>query len=136
MCIRDSINRETFANEIAARTNTGQRHGLFSYPMALTVGDASTNYNCDRRPKELIGKMKNFANNRGKSTTTDTFNKLEPNAIGDEFVDPGQYYLRGGAGKRSISSKSFKPNGGHKLVRNSEFTHMKEFEYHHPGPRN
>lgn len=63
-------------------------------PMSLTVGDASTNYQCDRRKASEVGRMRNFANNRGKSTTTDTFNKLESNAVGDEFVDPGQYFLR------------------------------------------
>lgn len=68
-----------------ARTRSGQRLGLFSYPMALTVGDASTNYQKERRPAEEIGKLKNFSNNRGKSTTQATFNKLESNAIGDEY---------------------------------------------------
>jgi hypothetical protein len=53
--------------------------------MALTIGDASTNYQKDRRPKEDIGKLKNFSNNRGKSTTTETFGKLISNAIGDEY---------------------------------------------------
>jgi hypothetical protein len=54
-------------------------------PMALTVGDPSTNYQCDRRKASEVGRMRNFANNRGKSTTTDTFNKLQSNAVGDEF---------------------------------------------------
>jgi len=53
--------------------------------MALTVGDASTNYQKDRRPAEEVGKLKGFSNNRGKSTTTDTFGKLISNAIGDEY---------------------------------------------------
>ena len=41
-----------------ARTKNGQRLGLFSYPMPLTVGDASTNYQKDRRPAKEIGKVK------------------------------------------------------------------------------
>ena len=57
--------------------------------MPLTVGDASTNYQKDRRPAKEIGKVKNFANNRGRSTCSDTFNKLVSNAIGDEYRDPG-----------------------------------------------
>ena len=133
---KKTMNRDKFAKEIAARTGGGQRNGMFSMPMALTVGDASTNYQCDRRAASEIGKLRNFGNNRGKSTTTDTFNKLQSNAVGDEYIDPGQYYLRGGAGKRSISSKNFKPNGGHKLVNNSEFVHMKEFNIKQAGPRN
>ena len=68
--------------------------------MPLTVGDASTNYQKDRRPAKEIGKVKNFANNRGRSTCSDTFNKLVSNAIGDEYRDPGQYFLRTGAGKK------------------------------------
>lgn len=72
---------------------------------------------------------------RGKTVTTDTFGKLETNAVGDEFQDPGKYFLRQDAGKRSISSKCFKPNGGHKLVRHSEFLHMKEFNEHKPGAK-
>lgn len=53
---RNNLNREAFAKEMAARTKTGQRGGLFSLPQPLTVGDASTNYQCDRRPKDQIGK--------------------------------------------------------------------------------
>ena len=121
---------------MAARTKTGQRGGLFSHPQPLTVGDSSTNYQCERRPKDSIGKMRNFSVYRGKSTTTDTFGKLETNAVGDEFVDPGRYFLRENAGKRSVSSRCFKPNGNHKLTRHSEFVHMKEYDEHQPGPKN
>ena len=84
--------------------------------------------------------MKNIVNNPAKGTK-DTFEKvLKSNAIGDQFVDPGQYFLRrpdtneqlkrraprvGG----SVShSQVFRPNGGHKLVRKSEFEHL------HNGP--
>jgi hypothetical protein len=70
--------------------------------MALTVGDASTNYQKDRRPAAEVGKIKGFSNNRGKSTTTETFGKLISNAIGDEYQDP-KYFLRSDAGKKTIS---------------------------------
>ena len=83
-----------------------------------------------------MGKLKNFSNNRGKSTTTETFNKLVSNAVGDEYQDPGQYFLRKDAGKRAVSNQCFKPSGGHKLVAHSEFAHMKEYDEHRPGPRN
>lgn len=39
-----TVNREAFARDMAARTKNGQRLGLFSQAMPLTVGDASTNY--------------------------------------------------------------------------------------------
>ena len=41
---KNTLNREAFANEMAARTQTGQRAGLFSLPQPLTVGDSVTNY--------------------------------------------------------------------------------------------
>ncbi len=133
---KNNLNRQQFAREIDARQKSvGQRLGLFSHPICLTVGDASTNYQKDRRPAQEIGKMKNFSNNRGKSTTTETFNKLVSNAIGDEYQDVGKYFLRTDAGKKSISSRSFKPSGGHKLVKNSEFKHQKEYDIHQPGSR-
>lgn len=130
------MNREAFAKEMNARTSGGQRGGLFSLPQPLTVGDSSTNYQCERRPKHMVGRERNFSIQRGKTVTTDTFGKLQTNAVGDEFVDPGQYFLRTDAGKRSISTKTFKPNGGHKLVRHSEFLHMKEFADRKAGPKN
>ena len=68
-----------------ARTRSGQRLGLFSSALPLTVGDASTNYQCERRPKEEVGRLRNFSNQRGKLSTTDTFNKLQSNAIGDQY---------------------------------------------------
>lgn len=66
-----------------SRTRSGQRLGLFSSALPLTVGDASTNYQCERRPKEEVGRLRNFSNNRGSKTVTDTFNKLQSNAVGD-----------------------------------------------------
>jgi hypothetical protein len=120
-------NREQFAKEMEARTRGGQRLGLFSYPMPLTVGDSSTNYQKDRRPAEQIGKLKGFSNNRGKSTTTETFGRLVSNAIGDEYRDP-KYFLRSEAGKKSISNKSFKSSGNGHLTKHSEFVHMKEYD--------
>lgn len=44
--------------------------------------------------------MRNFSNNRGNNITAEPFNKLTSNAIGDEFVDPGKYYLRSESGKK------------------------------------
>ena len=58
---------------------------MFSSALPLTVGDPSSNYQCDRREKSQVGKLKNFSNNRGKSTTTETFNRLVSNAVGDEY---------------------------------------------------
>ena len=101
--------------------------------MPLTVGDASTNYQKDRKPKEQVGKLRSFSNNRGKSTTTETFNRLISNAIGDEYQDRGKYFLRTDAGKRCISTKTFKPSGNGHLTRHSEFVHMKEFNCHVAG---
>lgn len=71
-----------FAERMEAQ-GRGQRGGLFSLPLGLTIGDASTNYQCDKRDPEVIGKLKGFANDRGRATTTDTFSKLHSNAIGD-----------------------------------------------------
>ena len=119
-------NRQQFAERIEAQTR-GQRGGLFSIPINLTVGDPSTNYQKDRRDAEVIGKQRNFANGRGRATTTDTFNKLQSNAIGDEYQDSGKYFLRQNAGKKALGGP-FAPSGKGKLVRKSEFTHMKEFE--------
>lgn len=131
-----TVNREAFARDMDARTKNGQRLGLFSQAMPLTVGDASTNYQKDRRPKAEIGKLKGFANNRGKSVTTDCFNKLASNAIGDEYRDPGKYFLRSEAGSKSISGKSFIQGSAQKLVKHSEFIHMKEFADRTYGPKN
>lgn len=71
-------------------------------PLSLTVGDASTNYQCDKRDPQIIGKNKMFANDRGRATTTDTFEKLVSNAIGDQYQDAGKYFLRSDAGKKSL----------------------------------
>jgi len=101
--------------------------------MPLTVGDASTNYQKDRRPAKDIGKIRSFSTNRGKNTTTETFNKLVSNAIGDEYQDPGKYFLRSDAGKRSISNKTFKPSGNGHLTKHSEFVHLKEYDCHVAG---
>ena len=60
----------------------------------------------------------------------DTFEKLKSNAIGDVFVDPGQYILRKDDRKNRANSMSavFRPSGCNKKVRKSEF------EHHHNGP--
>jgi len=44
--------------------------------------------------------------------------------------------LRSEAGTRSISNKSFVQGQSQKLVRHSEFVHMKEYDEHKPGPKN
>lgn len=98
--LKKTANREAFAKDIDARTRSGQRLGLFSQAMPLTIGDASTNYQCDRRPAELIGKQRNFSNSRGRITCGETFNPLLSNAIGDEYRDTGKYFLRSEAGKK------------------------------------
>ena len=59
---------------------------------------------------------------------------MKSNAIGDEYVDPGKYYLRKDDKKRAKSSAPFKPNGGHKLVRHSEFSHMHNGPPQRPNP--
>ena len=59
----------------------------------------------------------------------DTFEKLKSNAIGDTYVDPGQYFLRKSAdGRPGTSASIFRPSGCNKKVRRSEF------EHHHNGP--
>ena len=46
------------------------------------------------RERSEFGKIKSILNNPARGTK-DTFEKeLKSNAIGDEFVDPGQYFLR------------------------------------------
>jgi len=69
------------------RVRHGQRLGVFSSALPLTVGDHSTNYQKERKNKDEVGKVKNFANTRGKSTCSETFNKLVSNAIGDPYED-------------------------------------------------
>ena len=119
-----------------ARVRHGQRLGVFSSALPLTVGDHSTNYQKERKNKDQVGTVKNFANSRGRSTCSDTFNKLVSNAIGDDYQDAGQYFLRKDAGKRAISNKNFNRGFKGSLTKNSEFQHQKEYEYHYPGPKN
>lgn len=101
-------NRTSFAEEMAARTRSGQRLGLFSSALPLTVGDASTDYQKERRPAEEIGRLRAFSVARGKQVTAETFEKIKSNAIGDEYVDPGQYFLRKG---NSVTPAPFKAGG-------------------------
>lgn len=73
--------------------------------------------------------------------TRDTFEReFRSNAVGDTFVDPGQYFLRRPdtneklkrqavkVGKSVSHSAVFRPSGGPKLVCHAEF------EYHDNGP--
>ena len=54
----------------------------------------SFSFNNLGRERSECGKMKSILNNPARGTK-DTFEKeLKSNAIGDEFVDPGQYFLR------------------------------------------
>lgn len=55
------------------------------------------------------------------ANTKDTFEKFKSNAIGDAYIDPGQYYLRP---KSSGQVGNFRPSGGKKTVKHSEFEHM------------
>jgi hypothetical protein len=106
-----------------SRVKHGQRLGVFSSALPLTVGDSSTNYQKERKNKDQVGLVRNFANNRGKSTCSETFNKLVSNAIGDEYQDAGQYFLRKDAGKRALSNSNFKKGFKGSLTKNSEFSH-------------
>lgn len=63
-----------------------------------------------------------------------TFEKLKSNAIGDQYIDAGQYYLRrndkaSARPKSSSGATIFKPSGSNKTVRKSEFQHL------HNGPQ-
>jgi hypothetical protein len=129
---RYDSNRKDFSEKLDAGTR-GQRGGLFSLPLGLTIGDASTNYQRDRKPAELVGKTKGFSNSRGKSTTAEPFNKLQSNAIGDEYQDAGRYFLRTTAGTKKLGG-AFVSSGNGKLTKHSEFLHMKEYNNHVAGP--
>jgi len=63
---------------------------------------------------------------------------LQSNAIGDEYNDskPLGAFLRTEANTKCLSNKTFKPSGGHKLVKNSEYQHMKEFDIPDKGLKN
>lgn len=45
------------------------------------------------KEKNEVGKVKQVLTNPARGTG-DTFEKLKSNAIGDAFIDPGQYFLR------------------------------------------
>ena len=49
---RFDINRSTFAKEMDARVKHGQRLGVFSSALPLTVGDSSTNYQKERKNRD------------------------------------------------------------------------------------
>ena len=63
-----------------------------------------------------------------------TFEKLKSNAIGDQYIDAGQYYLRRNdkptsmVRPKSSGAPVFTPSGSNKTIRKSEFKHM------HNGP--
>ena len=107
----------------------GQRGGLFSLPLGLTIGDSSTNYQRDRKAAEEVGRSRGFSNNRGKSTTAEPFGKLQSNAVGDPYEDTGRYFLRTTAGKKKIAGP-FVSSGNGKLIKHSEFMHLKDYKNH------
>jgi len=74
-----------------------------------------------------------MVNNRGKSVTTQPFNKLTTLAVGDEYQDSGKYFLRTHMGKNKIAGP-FAPSGKNKTVRHSEFEHMVEYDHSTPKP--
>ena len=86
--------------------------------------------------RQDCGKNRQMTNNPNKKGAMGTFEILKTNAVGDSYVDPGQYFLRSSTytskgevrPKTSSQSRVFKPSGGHKLTKNSEFKH------HHNGP--
>jgi hypothetical protein len=81
---------------------------------------------CVGKEKSEVGKLKQVINNPSRGRL-DTFEKLKSNAIGDAFVDPGQYYLRR-SDDGSKSTSVFRQSGCNKKVRHSEFEHK------HNGP--
>lgn len=130
---RYESNRKNFAETMDAVTR-GQRGGLFSLPLGNTIGDSSTYYVKDRKENSEVGKNRCFANTRGRITTSDPFNKLSSNAIGDPYQDAGKYHLRQEAGKRALSGP-FNPSGkGNKLLGPIQLTDEKEFILHQAGP--
>ena len=92
------------------------------------------------RERSECGKIKSILNNPSRGTK-DTFERdLKSNAIGDEFVDPGQYFLRKpdnnsrlkkqavNVGGSVSHSNIFNYSGSNKKVKHSEFQHL------HNGP--
>jgi hypothetical protein len=79
------------------------------------------------KERHEVGKLKSMLNNPSRGCI-DTFEKLKSNAIGDAFVDPGQYFLRKDGPESKSASKIFRPSGANKTVRHSEFQHL------HNGP--
>ena len=92
------------------------------------------------RERSEVGKLRNIMNNPSKGCK-DTFEReLKSNAIGDAFVDPGQYFLRKPDNNEMLRKRApqvgahvehqniFKPSGSNKKVRHAEFDHL------HNGP--
>ena len=89
------------------------------------------NYLVSGREKYEVGKTKQVIINPARGTR-DTFEKLKSNAIGDQFVDPGQYFLR--KTDRAQSSGVFRQSGCNKKVRKSEFEHLHNGPPQRPDP--
>ena len=93
-------------------------------PVSLTVGDASTCYQTFRKERHEVGLNKGMTVNKCKGAG-ETFGKFTSNALGDPYIDPGQYSLRKPRPNSQVQSpaKPFKTQGN-KKVRNSEFQYI------------
>lgn len=91
---------------------------MFSMPVGLTVGDSSTCYQTYRKERNQVGLNKGMTVNQCRGAK-ETFGNFQSNALGDPFIDPGQYYLR----KPRPASATPRPflTSGNKKVRKSEF---------------
>ena len=133
--VRDENNRKNFVDTMDAVAR-GHRGGLFSIPLGTTIGDTSTFYARDRKNEDETGKKRGFANGRGRINTTDPFNKITSNAIGDPYQDAGKYHLRSTSGLKAHAGP-FNPSGsGGKLLGPIQMTDKREFPLHQPGPNN
>jgi hypothetical protein len=88
----------------------------------LSVKYFKRNNNFIGREREECGKIKPVVTNPCRGSR-DTFEKLKTNAIGDPYVDRGQYYLRKSTSnvRPKTAGAPFMPSGGPRTIRNSEF---------------
>ena len=94
---------------------------MFSMPVGLAVGDDSMCYQTYRRERNQVGLNKKMSVNQCKGAK-ETFGTFASNALGDPFIDPGQYNLR----KPRAASAKPRPfvTCSNKKVRKSEFENM------------
>ena len=93
-------------------------------PVGLTIGDSSTNYQTFRKERHEVGLNKGMTINACRGSK-ETFGKFQSNALGDPYIDPGQYIMR----KPRATSTDQKPRQpfitcSNKKVRKSEFEYM------------